>query len=190
MNSNPATLVLQYRWKAIEVDSAPHLLYYGVRNPPAQRDILLPVSRELAELLDRSKGAPFEAPASLRAEVADLAAAAVLVPPAAWRAPAGQSSLLHTSCSLEPVKDYLQFQRFQAMRTVFMPQSLVELGAAVFFGLVNRADALQAVEELGYWQPPAILDQLADDLGIGRQEIIDSDDELRSGMRQWAELKA
>ena len=33
-----------------------------------------------------------------------------------WRAPAGQSSLLHTSCAIEPVKDYLQFQRFKAMQ--------------------------------------------------------------------------
>lgn len=478
MNSNPATLVLQYRWKRIEVDSAPHLLYYGVRNPPAHRDILLPMSRELAELLDRSNGEPFDPPASLRAELADLVATAVLVPPAArrdpvdpetmqqcsrcvtnnyvipglefddegicalcqcyaqtkaparsafatvseeeliaatesnrrsrvdvmvlytggkdssymlwllarklklrvlaafwnmpyctpaayenirraretmpevefvewslpldtvrqamrakwhshgwpclcptaafpllyplavqmripyvflgledvqasvldyvvaqpaadpaaaeasardlaldflaaralprpqktplcwpdemsnyhaavrdampevfeelaafieearknperhvpligrlstneaygswqdakqiiesemdWRAPVGQSSLLHTSCSLEPVKDYLQFQRFQAMRTVFMPQSLVELGAAVHFGLVSRADALQAVDELGYWQPPSILDQLTDDLGISKAGIAGADDELPSGLREWA----
>lgn len=103
-----------------------------------------------------------------------------------WRAPVGQNSLLHTSCAIEPVKDYLQFQRFKAMRTVFMPQSIVETGAAVFFGLTSREEGLKAVEELGYWKPPAILDRLAGDLGVTPGAVRASGDELRYGLEEWA----
>ncbi len=103
-----------------------------------------------------------------------------------WRAPIGQNSLLHTSCAIEPVKDYLQFQRFRAMRTVFMPQSIVELGAAVHFRLLSREDALKAVPELGYWQPPAMLSTLVDDLRISREEIRGAGDELSFSLAEWA----
>lgn len=106
----------------------------------------------------------------------------------AWQAPEGQNSLLHTSCAIEPVKDYLQFQRFKAMRTVFMPQSIVEMGAAVFFGLVTRDEALKAIPELGYWAPPPILDKLTSDLGITKEEVAASEDELRPSMAEWAGL--
>jgi len=106
----------------------------------------------------------------------------------AWQAPVGQTSMLHTSCAIEPVKDYLQFQRFKAMRTVFMPQSIVELSAAVHFGLVNRADALVAVRELGYWKPPLILDKLTSDLEISREDVEASTDELRPSLAEWAGL--
>ncbi len=105
-----------------------------------------------------------------------------------WQAPAGQNSLLHTSCAIEPVKDYLQFQRYKAMRTVFMPQSIVETSAAVFFGLTSRDEALQAVQELGYWRPPAILDRLAAELGIAPRDVEAATDELRPSMAEWAGL--
>lgn len=103
-----------------------------------------------------------------------------------WRAPAGQNNLLHTSCAIEPVKDYLQFQRFKAMRTVFMPQSIVETGAAVFFGLTSREEGLKAVEELGYWRPPAILDRLAGDLGVTPAVVRASSDEMHFSLEEWA----
>lgn len=103
-----------------------------------------------------------------------------------WQAPACQHGLLHTSCMIETVKDYLQFQRFKAMRTVFMPQSIVELSAAVYFGLTTREDALIAVRELGYWRPPAILDRLAADLDIEPDDVLASNDELRPSMEEWA----
>jgi hypothetical protein len=106
-----------------------------------------------------------------------------------WQAPADQNNLLHTSCVLEPVKDYLQFQRFRAMRTVFMPQSIVETGAAVFFGLTSREEGLAAVQELGYWQPPPVLDRLVRDLGITPDVVAESEDELRPGMAEWAGME-
>lgn len=106
-----------------------------------------------------------------------------------WQAPEGQNNLLHTSCSLEPVKDYLQFQRFRDMRTVFMPQSLVELGAAVSFGLTPRQQAIEAVQELGYWRVPPVLERLLDDLDIDAQTVAEAEDELRPGLAQWAGLK-
>jgi hypothetical protein len=103
-----------------------------------------------------------------------------------WHAPKDQKSLLHTSCAIECVKDYLQFQRFKAMRTVFMPQSIVEMGAAVYFDLVSREEALEAVKELGYWQPPSILDRLTSDLGITPSDVNKSKDELHSSLYEWA----
>lgn len=106
-----------------------------------------------------------------------------------WRAPEGQNSLLHTSCAIEPVKDYLQFQRFKNMRTIFMPQSIIEMGAAVYFGLTDREDALEAVEELGYWEPPKILDKLADDLLITKEEVNRSSNELSYSLQEWANHK-
>lgn len=72
---------------------------------------------------------------------------------------------------------------------VFMPQSIVEMGAAVFFGLTPRSDALKAVEELGYWKPPAILDNLATDLGITPDSVRAANDELAGNMTEWANLK-
>lgn len=107
-----------------------------------------------------------------------------------WMPPEGQNNLLHTSCRLEPVKDYLQFQRFKAMRTVFMPQSMVELGAAVAFGLTPRSEALIASQELGYWQTPQELAGLARDLGIDARAVEDSSDELRHSMAEWAGLSS
>ncbi|MBR9981683.1 MAG: hypothetical protein KFF50_11710 [Desulfatitalea sp.] len=74
-------------------------------------------------------------------------------------------------------------------RTVFMPQSIVEMGAAVFFGLTSRNDALKAVEELGYWKPPAILDKLADDLGLTSDAVRAANDELTISMAEWASMK-
>lgn len=106
-----------------------------------------------------------------------------------WQAPAGQNSLLHTSCAIEPVKDYLQFQRFKAMRTVFMPQSLVETSAAVFFGLTSRAVALAAVQELGYWRPPPVLDRLAAEVGVTPEAVAEANDELGPSMAEWAAAK-
>ena len=48
-------LVLQSRWRPIDHDTTPSLLYYGVRNPPRQRRSLLPISAPLAALLDSAE---------------------------------------------------------------------------------------------------------------------------------------
>ena len=106
-----------------------------------------------------------------------------------WHAPEGQNNLLHTSCKIEVVKDYLQFQRFKLMRTVFMPQSLVELGAAVYFGLAERKNALSCLKELGYFQIPEVLHELINDLGISKQMVQESDDELQYSLSEWASVK-
>ena len=106
--------------------------------------------------------------------------------PSRWRVVAGTdgaSHLLYYGVCNRPQN---RFQRFKAMRTVFMPQSIVETGAAVFFGLTSREEGLKAVEELGYWKPPAILDRLAGDLGVTRGAVRASVDELRYGLEEWA----
>ena len=65
-----------------------------------------------------------------------------------WRVVAGMDGggahLLYYGVCNRPQN---RFQRFKAMRTVFMPQSIVETGAAVFFGLTSREEGLKAVEE-------------------------------------------
>ncbi|MFH1980408.1 MAG: hypothetical protein ABIL58_01060 [Pseudomonadota bacterium] len=83
-----------------------------------------------------------------------------------WRMPDGQENMLHTSCRIEPVKDYLQYMRFKQMRTVFFPQSMVEISASVFFGMISREEGLKQARELGYVHPPPVLFELLDDLGI------------------------
>ncbi len=81
-----------------------------------------------------------------------------------WEMPPGQNNLLHTSCIIEPVKDYLQYQKFLKMETVFFPQSIVEISTAVFWGLISREEALEQSSELGFPDPPPILDKLRSDL--------------------------
>jgi hypothetical protein len=43
------SVILQSRWGLIDHENSPHLLYYGVRNPPHQREVLLPILTTLAE---------------------------------------------------------------------------------------------------------------------------------------------
>ena len=83
-----------------------------------------------------------------------------------WHMPPGQKGLLHTSCSIEKVKDYCQFKRFQGAGSTFFPQSIVEIGAGVYFGLISREDALEELQELGYYNEPQVLSVLTHDLGI------------------------
>ncbi|MDD4479758.1 MAG: hypothetical protein PHD64_12000, partial [Mesotoga sp.] len=85
-----------------------------------------------------------------------------------WHMPPGQKGLLHTSCRIEKVKNYCQFKRFQGAGTTFLPQSIVELGAGVYFGLVSREDALEELQESGYYHEPQVLSALTRDLGIDR----------------------
>lgn len=83
-----------------------------------------------------------------------------------WEMPPGQKGLLHTSCRIEKVKDYCQFMRFQNMRTTSFPQSIVEVGAGVYFGLLSREEALGELKELGYSREPQVMTELLDDLGM------------------------
>lgn len=88
-----------------------------------------------------------------------------------WRMPLRQNSQLHTSCQIEGVKDYVQYIRFKNCRTVFFPQSVVELSASVYFGLVTRDQALQQLNELTYLEPPPILWTILDDLNIDTDNL-------------------
>jgi hypothetical protein len=83
-----------------------------------------------------------------------------------WQMPPGQKGLLHTSCRIEKVKDYCQFKRFQGAGSTFFPQAVVELGAGVYFGLLSRENALEELQEAGYYHEPQILSALTRDLGI------------------------
>ncbi len=71
-----------------------------------------------------------------------------------WEMPENQENYLHTSCIIENVKDYTQYLRFKNMESVFFPQAMVELSAAVVFGHISREEALKQSEELGFFEPP------------------------------------
>jgi hypothetical protein len=83
-----------------------------------------------------------------------------------WEMPPGQKNLLHTSCMIEQAKDYLQYQRYLKMETVFFPQAIVEISAAVFWGLLSREEALDQATELGFPDRPKIMNLLASDLKL------------------------
>ena len=101
-----------------------------------------------------------------------------------WQMPPGQKSMLHTSCRIEQVKDYMQFMRFRNMRTAFFPQSIVEISASVHFGLLPRDQALHQLDDLGYGKPPDVLFSMLADLGITDQDIDRSTDELHWALRE------
>ncbi len=77
-----------------------------------------------------------------------------------WEMPKNQKNKLHTSCVIENVKDYTQFLKFRNMESVFFPQAMVELSAAVIFGHISREDALEQMDELGYFEPPQMYKDL------------------------------
>ncbi|MBN2139473.1 MAG: hypothetical protein JW718_00585 [Desulfovibrionaceae bacterium] len=104
-----------------------------------------------------------------------------------WRMPPGQEGMLHTSCRIECVKDYVQYMRFRNMRTVFFPQSLVELSASVFFGLTSRDQAEVQARELGYIKPPAALFDLMRDLDIDASKVEACDNEMRFTLAEAAQ---
>ena len=90
-----------------------------------------------------------------------------------WRMPPGQEGLLHTSCDIETVKDYSQFRRFADMKTMQMPQSAVELSAAVYFGQITREQALAELAERGYWEQPEPLGPFLKQLDIKPEDMPD-----------------
>jgi len=77
-----------------------------------------------------------------------------------WEMPSNQKNKLHTSCVIENVKDYTQFLKFKNMESVFFPQAMVELSAAVIFGHISREDALEQMQELGFFEAPEMYKQL------------------------------
>jgi len=95
-----------------------------------------------------------------------------------WEMPPEHKGLLHTSCRIEPVKDYCQFMRFRNMRSTFFPQSIVEVSAGVYFGLISREEGLAELEHLGYHGEPAPLAPLLDDLGLDERDL-DAHGEIR-----------
>jgi hypothetical protein len=137
------------------------------------RAVLDPIYRPLDRFLERAgrDGSVF-VPQFLRLKTNDLygswsQAAELMRREMDWRMPPGQKGLLHTSCRIEKVKDYCQYMRFRNMRTTSFPQSIVEVGAGVFFGLLSREEGLREVEELGYHREPEAMAGLLRDLGLG-----------------------
>lgn len=88
-----------------------------------------------------------------------------------WQMPEGQEGLLHTSCDIETVKDFSQFKRFAGMRTMSMPQSIIEISAAIHFGLISRDEGFKELSERGYYGEPATLQPLLDKLDLNEDDI-------------------
>jgi len=142
------------------------------RHMSSVSELLTPVYKPLNDILARAEsdpGLPIPILRRLQSNTAygSWAKAVELVKQEMdWHMPPGQKGLLHTSCRIEKVKDYCQFKRFQAAASTFLPQAIVELGAGVYFGLLSREDALNELEEAGYYHEPQVLSELTRDLGI------------------------
>jgi hypothetical protein len=83
-----------------------------------------------------------------------------------WKMPEGQNRQMHTNCLLEPVKDYCQMKALHTMNRRYMPQTIIEICAAVFYGHITREDALVELRESGYLDAPEALRPLLQRLGI------------------------
>jgi len=140
------------------------------------RKVLDPIYRPLDRFLARARqDASAFVPQFLRLKTNALygswrAATELMQQEMDWNMPPGQKGLLHTSCRIEKVKDYCQYMRFRNMRTTAFPQSIVEVSAGVYFGLLSREEALREVEELGYHREPAVMAELLDDLRISEAD--------------------
>ncbi|HNT43887.1 MAG TPA: hypothetical protein PKN85_05460 [Syntrophorhabdaceae bacterium] len=146
------------------------------RHMSSVSELLAPVYKPLGDILARAESDPNMPLPILRRLTSNAAygswAKAVerMKQEMDWQMPPGQKGLLHTSCRIEKVKDYCQFKRFQGAGSTFLPQAIVELGAGVYFGLLSRDDALEELQESGYYNEPRVLSELTRDLGIDRGE--------------------
>ena len=147
-----------------------------IRYQSSIRKVLDPIYRPLDRFLARAKqNASAFVPQFLRLKTNALygswrAATDLMHKEMDWKMPPGQKSLLHTSCRLEKVKDYCQNMRFRNMRTTAFPQSIVEVSAGVYFGLLSREEALREVEALGYHHEPEVMAELLGDLRISEED--------------------
>ena len=87
-----------------------------------------------------------------------------------WRRQASRLTrqyLVVTSGQIDPPNTLAFYLiKYLKMETVFFPQAIVEISAAVFWGLLSREEALDQASELGFPDRPAILDLLSSDLKL------------------------
>jgi hypothetical protein len=158
--------------KALEPSQPYSLTADLVRHMSSVKKLLAPVYGPLDDILARAESDPNMPIPILRRLKSNTVygtwakAAELMKQEMDWHMPPGQKGLLHTSCRIEKVKDLCQFKRFQGAGTTFFPQAIVELGAGVYFGLVSREDALEELQESGYYHEPQVLSVLTRDLGI------------------------
>jgi len=158
--------------KALEPPQPYSLTADLVRHMSSVKKLLAPVYGPLDDILARAENDPNMPIPILRRLKSNTVygtwakAAELMKQEMDWHMPPGQKGLLHTSCRIEKVKDLCQFKRFQGAGTTFFPQAIVELGAGVYFGLVSREDALEELQESGYYHEPQVLSVLTHDLGI------------------------
>ncbi len=88
-----------------------------------------------------------------------------------WQMPPGQVGMLHTSCSIENVKDFVQFRGFGDMTRPFFPMSMIELSSAVTFGHVTRREGLAEMSERGFRNPEPAVTEMLQVLGFTRADL-------------------
>jgi hypothetical protein len=149
--------------------------YLNMQHGAAHR--LQPIFARLGAVLDKAREDPSLPVPELRRLRTSVAYGSwreleeVIRKEVGWRMPPGHKGLLHTSCRIEQVKDFSQLHRFRNMRSTFFPQSIVEVSAGVFFGMLTRDEALVELEGLGYHGEPAPLAPLLEDLGYAAGSI-------------------
>ena len=133
------------------------------------RELLEPIYMPLKEIVENTEDhyIPFIKRLDSETEYGTWSAVAdVITREIGWKMPKNQKGLLHTSCFIETYKDFLQLKNFRQMLTPDMPQSIIELGAAVYCGQITREDAEVELAERGYFGKPKSIDLLLDNLGL------------------------
>ena len=64
------------------------------------------------------------------------------------------------------------------MKTTYFPQSIVEISAAVYYGLISREEGLQELSETGYYEFPQSLKGLLEDLEITDESVTSEQGEI------------
>lgn len=96
-----------------------------------------------------------------------------------WQMPPNQSGLLHTSCKIETVKDYVQYKGFQMMKTQMFPQSILEISSAIYFGHIDREEGFRELAERGYGHAPQAFRDLIEKLDLKAEDVMEMDASIR-----------
>lgn len=96
-----------------------------------------------------------------------------------WKMPENQTGLLHTSCRIEKVKDYIQFNNYSTMNTQMFPQSILEISSAIHFGHITREDGLRELSERGYFRVPDEIKHIKDEINLSETDMDEMEESLR-----------
>lgn len=96
-----------------------------------------------------------------------------------WEMPLNQTGLLHTSCDIECVKDFVQYMGFRNMKRPFFPMSMIEISSAVSFGHITREEGLLELKERGYYGIPNSLKIMMEKLNLSKDCLSEMHPDIR-----------